>query len=591
MKPIPVLTFSFSRITDLKHKVRSALFPRRTLFLLLSLCLLSPRSARAGSGTWLLDPVNNDWNTAANWSSGTVPNGPDDVATFAVSETTDIFVTAATELNAWTFAPEASPYFTTVNAAILVTLSGSGIANDSSNSQTIFARADAGGVSGTVLFTGTAAAEGPVSFITEGSPTNNFANGGVISFHDSSSASNCTFVNEGATALGAFGGRLQLSSTSHLSDCEITNEAGTADAANGAWTTFENTSTAADCMLTSRGANVSGALGGRFWFFESTAVVDSVLVAEGATIAGGKGGEIFFDNFSSAGNATLIATGGTNGGEGGFIRFVGYPQTDSARIEVFGNGTFDASDVLNRQAPTIIGSLEGDGIAVIGTILGKETLRIGTNNLSTLFSGDLQEDPAVIGTGAIEKVGTGMLTLSGANSYGAGTTVSGGALIAANTTGSATGTGAITVTAGTLGGNGIISGPVTIGTNHTSGATLAPAFGSNKQVTLTLQSSLTLQVPATYTYTFKARKNQARTDLVIANGITINDATIALQGQTQGRVKLGTVLTVLSNTSANAISGTFSNLADGAIVTIDGNKLQASYSGGDGNDLTLTVVQ
>jgi hypothetical protein len=125
---------------------------------------------------------------------------------------------------------------------------------------------------------------------------------------------------------------------------------------------------------------------------------------------------------------------------------------------------------------------------------------------------------------------------------------------------------------------------------RTRGAFLAPAFGSNKQATLTLQSSLTLQADATYTYTFKARRDQSRTDLVIANGVTINNATIALQGTTQGRVRQGTVLTLISNTAATPISGTFSNLADGAIVTINGNNFQADYQGGDGNDLTLTVV-
>jgi hypothetical protein len=31
--------------------------------------------------------------------------------------------------------------------------------------------------------------------------------------------------------------------------------------------------------------------------------------------------------------------------------------------------------------------------------------------------------------------------------------------------------------------------------------------------------------------------------------------------------------------------------ADGSIVTIGGNHLRASYEGGDGNDLTLTVVR
>jgi hypothetical protein len=131
---------------------------------------------------------------------------------------------------------------------------------------------------------------------------------------------------------------------------------------------------------------------------------------------------------------------------------------------------------------------------------------------------------------------------------------------------------------------------VTVGTGSGAGAFLAPAFGSNKQVTLTLQSSLTLQADTTYTYTFKANKNKARADLIIANGVTINNAMIALSGTTQGRMKRGTVLTVLSNKSANPISGTFSNLADGAIVTVNGNNFQASYTGGDGNDLILTVV-
>jgi hypothetical protein len=65
---------------------------------------------------------------------------------------------------------------------------------------------------------------------------------------------------------------------------------------------------------------------------------------------------------------------------------------------------------------------------------------------------------------------------------------------------------------------------------------------------------------------------------------------IALSGQTQGALRQGLVLTLISNTSANSISGTFANLPDGGIVTINGNNFQASYSGGDGNDLTLTVV-
>ena len=108
---------------------------------------------------------------------------------------------------------------------------------------------------------------------------------------------------------------------------------------------------------------------------------------------------------------------------------------------------------------------------------------------------------------------------------------------------------------------------------------------------MTIQNALTFNADATYTYTFKAKRNRAETDMVIANGVTINSgATLALSGHTMGALRQGMVLILISNTSANPISGTFSNMPDGAIVTINGNNFQASYSGGDGNDLTLTVV-
>jgi hypothetical protein len=51
------------------------------------------------------------------------------------------------------------------------------------------------------------------------------------------------------------------------------------------------------------------------------------------------------------------------------------------------------------------------------------------------------------------------------------------------------------------------------------------------------------------------------------------------------------MFTAISNTSDNPITGTFANLADGETIKIGSNTFQANYEGGDGNDLTLTVVQ
>jgi autotransporter-associated beta strand protein len=189
------------------------------------------------------------------------------------------------------------------------------------------------------------------------------------------------------------------------------------------------------------------------------------------------------------------------------------------------------------------------------------------------------------------KTGTGTLILSGANTYGAGTTTEAGTLLAATVDNeSATGHGSVQVNAGILGGGGVISGAVTVGSGSGAGAFLAPAAGTAQHKTLRLQSSLTLQSDATYTATFIAKADRVRTDKVIANGVTINSATIAIEGTAQGTLTSGTVITLISNTSANPIAGTFNNLADGAIVIVNRNNFQASYEGGDGNDLTLTVV-
>jgi hypothetical protein len=56
------------------------------------------------------------------------------------------------------------------------------------------------------------------------------------------------------------------------------------------------------------------------------------------------------------------------------------------------------------------------------------------------------------------------------------------------------------------------------------------------------------------------------------------------------RLTPGTVFTAISNTSANPITGTFTNLPDDSTFTVGGNTYQVDYQGGDGNDLTLTVV-
>jgi hypothetical protein len=101
------------------------------LLILLSLTLVLAFDARAGSATWNLDPVSSDWNDPLNWTPNTVPNGPADVATFSVSNITEISTSAEIEVNALIFDPDASAFTITVPQTLILTLSGTGIINNS----------------------------------------------------------------------------------------------------------------------------------------------------------------------------------------------------------------------------------------------------------------------------------------------------------------------------------------------------------------------------------------------------------------------------------------------------------------------------
>lgn len=233
------------------------------------------------------------------------------------------------------------------------------------------------------------------------------------------------------------------------------------------------------------------------------------------------------------------------------VQFLEDSVGGSPRIEIFRNGSLD---IVSHNAPGItVGSIEADG----QVLLGSNGFTTGSNNLSTTFSG------AIIGSSAsLTKIGTGNLTLTGANTYTGGTTVTGGILLANNTNGSGTG-----------------SGP---------GAFLGPGATGVIPGTMTIRKKLTLIADATYKVTMNS--DTVAADKGSAKGVKIRGAQILLDDCAASVLATGTVFTVINNTAATPISGTFANLADGATVTVGNNTYQANYEGGDGNDLTLIVV-
>ena len=570
------------------------------------LFLAAQRPSLAGSATWNQDPSTGDWNTAANWTPQTVPNSITDIATFNASNVTDVTVDFGSniDVDSVVFDNGASAYTITLDVSNLK-LNGAGFVNNSGSIQSVVIPEE-GDLVGAMFFYNSASAGSMTTVSTvsglldfndsssAGSATLNLASGfsqSTLLFYENSTAGDAT-INASIGSEISFldsstGGNaiLNLSSAAFAIFAE-SNDAqhmnGNCVGGAGAFSSqidFEGSSSAGDGTFTAVGGSTSGEAG-------AFILLDSVATASNATfiINGGMGAglsatELFFMDTATAANANITANGGVDGSNGGAIVFTDKSKGGKATITLNGNGVLDIT--LHNAPGVTIGSLAGSG----SVLLAANTLTIGSNNQSTTFSGVIQ------GSGGVTKIGTGTLTLNGANTYTGSTTVTAGVLAMSNKRGSGTGTGSVNVNAGTLGGRGIIAGATTIGSGSGGGAFLAPAVGGKKQTSLTIQSGLTFKADATYTCSFKAKANQSLSDEVVANGVTINSgAMIALSGQVKGHLTTGLTLTLISNTSANPISGTFTNLPDGGVVTINGNNFQASYEGDDGNDLTLTVV-
>ena len=522
---------------------------------------LALQSSYAGNATWNLNPTSSDWNTAANWTPATIPNSSSDVATFGVSNTTSITLTEFDSITAnVVFNPGASAFTITAGADVNLTFGSVGVTNNSGITQN-FAAGPGGSAVSEVVFTETATAGSGTVFTAYGDTSPVTSNAIIFLGGDAGTA---TLHATGGVS-GGQGGEIIF--------FDGALGGGTADNAS---------------------VIIDGAVGNNFQAgaharFDSQATPpatagNATLTINGAPNAGGSGGMLEFGSFPTsqptAGNATLIANTGIGGGPGGVVLLKQNSTGGTARIELFGNGQLD---VTKHVAPGVtIGSIEGSGAVV----LGANNLTVGGNNLSTAFSGVIQDGAHGSG-GSLTKTGKGKLTLSKASTYTGGTTVSKGTLLVTNKTGSATGTGAVSVMAGTLGGTGKITGAVTIASGTTP-AIVAPGNGS-KPGTLTTLSTIAFNAHATYKIDLNSTTVTA--DKVAANGVTIvSGALVSIDDLGSFALTAGTVFTLINNSAATPIAGTFSNLADGSTLVVGSNTYLVSYEGGDGNDLTLTVV-
>ena len=175
---------------------------------------------------------------------------------------------------------------------------------------------------------------------------------------------------------------------------------------------------------------------------------------------------------------------------------------------IFNGGTLQYNSTLATGAAGAAQDITGQPV----TFTGNATIDVNGNAIT--YAGSIGNG----GSGSLTLKSTapnGIFTLSAANNYAGGTTISSGTLKVNNTTGSGTGSGNVTIASGgTLGGNGIISGAVT----NLSGGQIAP--GNNGVGTNTV-GALTMNSGSLYNFEFTATAND-QTVVSSSGGLTIN---------------------------------------------------------------------
>jgi hypothetical protein len=193
-------------------------------------------------------------------------------------------------------------------------------------------------------------------------------------------------------------------------------------------------------------------------------------------------------------------------------------------------------------------------------------------------------------------MGSGTLDLTGVSAMAAGSSIN---VNSGNLQVDGMLSGATVYVAGqNLSGSGTISGPVfaSLGSITSSGSlgdvttnqTLVDPGGS--AATASLQTgNLTLQL-GTYAAELNSGSPGSGYDQLVVNGaVNITNGT-ALQLTLGYTPPVGQAFTLIDNLGSGAVQGTFSNLAEGGLLTIGTLVFQITYKGGDGNDVVLTRI-
>ena len=292
----------------------------------------------------------------------------------------------------------------------------------------------------------------------------------------------------------------------------------------------------------------------------------------------------------SGGNVTIGATSG-NSIVMSAIAITGTTNvaalTANSVVNITGGVTTLAGNIVR---PVVSGTTTGVITTTAGVNIAGGTLNMAVHSIGTatelislpFTSGTIQGLSQYNGGAAVVKTGAGVGTIAGTNAYTGATTVSAGTLNVSGTIASAptvqTGatlsgigqTGLLTVNAGGIHAPGSTVGAMSVSGNYVQNGALNIELGGSgtfDQVKVIGSGSVTLGATSTLSVTYTGTPGTFAP--VVGEQFMIVDNDGAVAGDT---------------------TGTFTGLAEGATVTVDGVNLTLQYHGGDGNDIVLVAA-
>ena len=476
----------FSGNTDLSREGLRSRWLRRSS---IALAVASALPA-AHAQTWSAKPVDTNWANGSNWSGGAPPTGSSSTANFGATSTPTVILNASTVATVGALSFNSAPAYTfSINDGQL-SLVGAGIQLSSSTAPQLIANggtlqfgssstgspatsaaasilaAQNGGV---IRFLGTATnadAQLTIDSVSlaefhdsssAGTGHAPLTNNGSLTFYDSSMAGTSQ-ITMSSTASTSFTGSSSAQSATVQNVGGTLNFADSSSAGNSVITTSAGGVTAFTGSSTAANATIEVQSASTLYFYDSSTAGRAVLKAD-------NGSTIDFSGLSTGtqaaagsiqGNGTIVigntntnlAVGALNTSTtvGGYLTDYGL----GASLTKVGTGTLSLTGTSNDYGggTTINGGVlnvasNGSlGLAAGALSFGGGTLQLGGSNFTSArtltlnagggtidtngFNGSLSGP--LSGSGAFNKIGNGVLTLTGANTFGGGATIGAGTL-------------------------------------------------------------------------------------------------------------------------------------------------------------------